>query len=71
MFEYVFLFVMIILTIILTLPAQNPIRMFVVACPFVIQKAVKEKDLGLIKKTLKTKIGCKDKCCVVSFSQPE
>ena len=68
MWEIGFLFCTIILAIVVTLPETNPLRVFVVTCPFFIQEVLKTRDF---KKTFQSKFpnipvpgGCKDKCCV-------
>ena len=72
MWEIGFLFCTIILAIVVTLPETNPLRVFVVTCPFFIQEVLKTRD---IKKTFQSKFpnipmpgGCKDKCCVSADS---
>ena len=67
MWEIGFLFCTIILAIVVTLPETNPLRVFVVTCPFFIKEVLKTRDF---KKTFQSKFpnipigGCKDKCCV-------
>ena len=74
MWEIGFLFCTIILAIVVTLPETNPLRVFVVTCPFFIKEVLKTRDF---KKTFQSKFpnipigGCKDKCCVSLNVFPE